>query len=87
MILYCNVSLLSESAVQFKWRHNGQDIGDNDSRKQISISDYEYASKTSELHIRNVSLYDEGGYECLVLDGGTAFITISDTAHIKVLGM
>jgi hypothetical protein len=79
--------LSSESVVHFKWRHNGKALHNNG--KRIIISDHRNAS---ELHIKNVSVSDEGKYQCLILDGITgggeaAFVTVSDTAHIRVIGM
>lgn len=90
LILWCNVSLSNDYDVLFQWRHNQQHIQDG---SQYSISNYENNKIViTELYIRNISISDEGNYECLVLDGlidggGAAFITVSDTAVIKVLGV
>lgn len=88
--LSCNISLASVSGIQFLWRCNGQDVENND-RTSISISAYTNERITIQLDIENVSISEEGGYECLVLDGLTedgnaAFITISNTAQIIVQG-
>ena len=90
LILWCNVSLSNKYDVLFQWRHNGQYI-QNGSKN--TISDYKTNNMVfSELHVSNLSVSNGGNYECLVLDGlmedgDAAFITVSNTAVIKVLGM
>ena len=90
LTLHCNASLSSKSTVLLDWRRNGQRIKKENKYNVSMFINGNYIS--SELGISNISLIDAGDYECLALDGvrgdGSAvFITASNNASVKVLGM
>ena len=96
-VLYCHINLTSDSQIKVDWRYNGQVLisdGSNLNSNHISISHYAQENLyTSKLYIQNVSVNDEGYYECLVSDGlyisgksGSAMVTVSDRALLRIIG-
>lgn len=85
LVLICNISLSNDDLpVQLRWRrHNNKNLkNENFENHQGIIS--------SEFKIENVSVSDEGVYECLVWDGDgnetAPFVTVTNSAQITVIG-
>lgn len=84
--LHCKVRIWSNSGLKLRWRHNGEFVNSahhNNSTKAGII--------TSTLQIRNMSVIDEGHYECLVVDGirrnkDAVMISVSNSAQVRVIG-
>ena len=96
-VLYCHINLTSDSQIKVDWRYNDKVLnisdGSNVNSNHTSIFDHTRNLYTSKLYIQNVSVNDEGYYECLVSDGlytseksGSAMVTVSDRALLRIIG-
>ena len=84
LTLICNISLSNDLPVFLRWRRHN-----NDTLKNETFQNNQ-GTILSELKIKNVSVSDEGVYECLVWDGNdetAPFVTVTNSAQITVIGM
>lgn len=84
LALICNVSLSNDLPILLRWRRQNNEFLNSENFSEI----HHEGMIVSELKIENISVSDDGVYECLVWDGDETapFVTVTNSAQITVIG-